>query len=271
MSITGWACPNCKQNVPLDHFDETFCGAVVHPDYARAVSGMDDAHYISGVVEVTDGWSCPRSRAIEDDAKDVYVNPLAYNSLLIGRAWDGYIERHAPEELRKIHVVGELAGIEVHGEIDRLRWVKSKDGHTYLLVEDWKHGNNFAQKYAAKEGVKPEHILQASIYAELYAQMGNERPTHGAIWNHYSGAKPDPLLPFVFLLWDPLTCLNYKPFRGNFTVAELYHQSAEHHAAKVSWSSLPLVGETMSFGDKSYCDYCQVRSTCFTEAKGAPF
>jgi hypothetical protein len=270
MGIIGWACPGCKRKMDLDHFNTTPCGAVVHPDYANAVLQMDADHYISGVVEITHGLSCPRARAIESEVS-VYVNPLDYNALLIGRAWDGYLEAHGVPELCKLQVHGQLAGVEVYGEIDRLRRIKSQDGNIYLVVEDHKHGNNFAQKYAKQEGPKPEHIIQASLYAELLAQMGQERPTHGAIWNHYSGANAEPLTPFLFLLWDTITCLNYKPFGGQYTVADLYQQTARRFSGEVHWDDLPLVGNTMSFGTKLMCDYCAVRETCFTEDTGAPF
>lgn len=272
MSITAWSCPGCKKIVPLTHFNETQCGLVVHPDYAEAVLHGNDDYYGLDKVTVTSALGCPRSRAIEEQC-DVAVNPLDYNALLIGTAWDVHLASYAPEGDRKIQVQGIINGIMVHGEIDRLRKVQG-----YLTIEDHKHGNNFQYKYAKE--AKPEHILQLSLYAELYSQVRGVRPTHGTIWNHYSGAnKKDapPLRPFTFLLWALEDCLAYKPYNGEYTVAQLFKQVALYQAGKtdqgvrLSALELPLVGETMSFGSASYCDYCQVRSVCFTAAKGAPF
>jgi hypothetical protein len=252
------------------------CGTHIHPDYAQAVLHADDDYHGVGKVSVTGGWSCPRARGIEA-AADVYVNPLDYNAMLIGSAWDAAMEKYAPPAQRKLQVAGELAGVEVVGEIDRVRYIEDESGSVYLCVEDHKHGNNFAHKHAKANGVKLEHKLQLSIYGYLLGLVEGQRtPTHGIIWNHYSGAlagkTPDSLvLPFVFLLMPILECLNAKPFGSSYTVAELYQQAARNVSGEVRWQDLPLVGETMSFGKSSYCDYCQVRDACFTQAKGAPF
>lgn len=274
MPIIGWSCPGCKKPVPLDHFDTTVCGTKVHPDYAAAVLHSNDDYYAAGQASVTSGLGCPRSRAIENAAVDVYVNPLDYNALLIGQAWDKHLERYADPMHTKVKVSGELCGVKVVGEIDRVRTVTDGE-QSYLVVEDHKHGNNFARKFVVSEGVKLEHKLQLSIYAYLYGQQFGTAPTHGLVWNHYSGAvTSDPtsvLLPFVFLIMDITECLNSKPFRGQYTVAELYRQTGQLVEGEVTWEELPLVGQTMSFGSKSYCDYCQVRATCFTQDKGAPF
>lgn len=274
MAIVGWNCPGCKRPVPLDHFEKTVCGTKVHPDYAAAALHSDDDYYAKEVVSVTGGLGCPRSRAIERADTPVYVNPLEYNALLIGQAWDKLLERYAEPGDCKIKVEGELVGVKVVGEIDRVRRVIDGD-QTYLVVEDHKHGNNFARKFVVQEGVKLEHKVQLSIYAYLYGQQFGEKPTHGLVWNHYSGAvTSDPtsvLLPFVFLVMDITECLNTKPFNGDYTVAELYRQAAEASDGEVTWQELPLVGKTMSFGSKSYCDYCQVRAVCFSEDQGAPF
>lgn len=274
--IIGWSCPNCRRKVPLDHYETSTCGLVIHPDYASAVLHSDDDYYGKELVTVTAGLGCPRSRAIEAQA-EVYVNPVDYNALIIGDAWDRQMERHAPPKSSKVRVEGVLAGVQVSGEIDRVREITDAGGNTYLALEDHKHGNNFAQRYAKKEGLKLEHKLQLSIYGHLYSKMGDGPiPTHGIIWQHYSGAPGGKatdfyILPTVFLLMDVTSCLNAKPHGGSYTVAELYRQTAKRVEGTVRWQDLPLVGESMSFGQTSYCDYCQVKDVCFTEDKGAPF
>lgn len=276
MPIIGWNCPICKRPSPLDHYATTVCGMNIHPDYAEAVLHGDDDYYgRDKEVTVTAGLGCPRSRAIEKQA-DFYANPVDYNAMVLGDAWDRQMERYAPPDRAKIQVHGQLAGIEVWGEIDRVRHCTDGGGNVFLVLEDHKHGNNFAQRFAKKEGVKLEHKLQLSIYGHLYGETFGETPTHGVIWNHYSGApagKPveNYIMPFVFLLMPIMEALNAKPFGSSYTVAELFTQTSQVVSGKVKWSDLPLVGETMSFGTVSYCDYCQVRGTCFTEAKGAPF
>lgn len=277
MPIVGWFCPVCKREVALNHFENTVCGTGVHPDYANMVLHSNDEHYTTGrnLVEVTGGIGCPRSRALERSDEPLYVNPLEYNAMMIGKAWDKQLENAAPKELCKVEVSGELVGVMVHGEIDRVRTVYDSETRSYLCVEDHKHGNNFAKKFVEKEGVKLEHKLQLSIYAYLYGKQFGETPTHGIVWNHYSGAaSSDPksvVLPFVFLIMDITECLNAKPYNGEFTVAELYRQAAQVAEGSVSWTDLPLVGKTMSFGSKSYCDYCQFRAKCFMQDTGAPF
>lgn len=274
MPIVGWNCPVCKRKVPLTHYQDTVCGMSIHPDYADAVLHGDDDYYGTDLVTVTNGLGCPRAKAIEVDA-DIHVNPVEYNAMLIGKAWDKHMEKFASPMNAKIEVRGTLAGIQVAGEIDRIR--ECTDGtNTFLVIEDHKHGNNFAQRFAKKEGVKLEHKLQLSMYGYLYSKMYKVQPTHGAIWNHYSGAPAGKaidgyIMPFVFLLMDITTCLNTKPHNGQYTVAELLQQTAQRVEGDVRWEDLPLVGQTMSFGQVSYCDYCQVRDTCFTQAKGAPF
>lgn len=271
MPIVGWDCPVCKARVPLDHYATTACGLAIHPDYAQAI--LDDRaepHHSEGIVTVTMGLTCPRSRALEnaEDAQ-LYVNPLDYNALLIGQAWDKFITGE------KLVLVGTIAGIPMAGEVDRVRRLG-----TDLLIEDWKHSNNFQQRFLKKDvdegrAIKTEYRIQTSIYAELYSQMNGERPNKGMVWNHYSGA-PGPsnrvLWPLIYDTIPLDEALAYKPYGGDYTVLELYQQAAQLYADEpVKWSDLPLVGETMSFGPKSYCDYCQVRTKCFEEAKGAPF
>lgn len=269
MPITRWICVKCRAIVPLDHFATTACGLVVHPDYAELVLRADDDYYGAGLVTATGGLGCVRSRAIEQD-EEVAVNPLDYNALVLGNAWDAALQAHAPEEHAKVRVAGTIDGIRVEGEIDRVRRVG--DG---LYIEDHKHSNNFQYKYVVEEGVRVEYAIQTSVYGELYQQTFGERPAGGIIWYHFSGGntpnKP-PLVPKVYPLMTLEACLDHRPYDGDYTVRELYHQAAEYYQTKsVAAFDLPLAGESMRFGTKSYCDYCQVRETCFTAAKGAPF
>lgn len=269
MPITRWYCVKCRARVPLDHFATTACGLVVHPDYAAAVLNSDTDYYGAGLVTATGGLGCVRARAIERD-EQVAVNPLDYNALVLGSAWDAAMQAHAPEGMAKVRVSGLIDSITVEGEIDR---VHRLDGNLY--IEDHKHSNNFRYKYIAEEDTRVEYVIQTSVYAELFYQTFGERPTHGAIWYHFSGAnapnKP-PLLPKIYPLMAIADCLNHCPYDGDYTVRELYHQAAEYYQTKaVSAFELPLAGESMRFGAKSYCDYCQVREACYTQAKGAPF
>lgn len=269
--ITGWYCVKCRANVPLDHFATTVCGLVVHPDYAAAVLHSDTDYYGAGLVTVTGGLGCVRSRAIEVD-KPVFVNPLDYNALVLGAAWDTAMQKHAPVDAAKIRVSGTIDGITIEGEIDRVRWVGGD-----LYIEDHKHSNNFRYKYVVAEDPRVEYVIQTSVYAELYDQTFHQRPTKGAIWNHFSGAGNDrnkpPLVPKVYDLMNLADCLDHCPYDGDYTVRELYRQAADYYQADVPVDAftLPLAGETMKFGSKGYCDYCEVRGVCYTAAKGAPF
>lgn len=274
MPIIGFNCPVCKRPVALDHYAVTDCGLKIPADYATAILHDQDDRYVTDEVTVTAGLGCPRSRAIERDI-EVLVDPLSYNALLIGRAWDQLMEKHAPEGTAKIELEGIIEGIHIFGEIDRVAVYGDK-----VLIIDHKHSNNFAQKFAKKEGVKLEHKVQTSLYAELYAQQfpGKPRPTHGLIFNHYSGATAEPLTPFIYDLMTVAECLAHKPYGGDFTVLELYQQAERYFAWKKGTGALrcdvfelPLAGVSMKFGAKSMCDYCAVRAPCMEAAGGAPF
>lgn len=271
--IVGWYCKACRANVPLDHFATTACGLVVHPDYAAAVLNSDAAYYGAGLVTVTGGIGCVRSRAIEAD-KPVYVNPLDYNAMILGSAWDAMMQAYAPAGSAKVRVSGLIEGVKVEGEIDRVRQV-GRD----LIIEDHKHSNNFQYKYLAEEaGPRVEYVIQTSVYAELYEQtFKSRRPNKGAVWYNFSGGNNDsrkpPLMPKVYQLMDLAACLDHRPYDGDYTVRQLYHQAAGYYQADVPVDAfdLPLAGESMKFGSKSCCDYCQVRDACLTAAHGAPF
>lgn len=270
--IVGWYCVKCRSNVPLDHFAATACGLVVHPDYAAAVLDSDTDYYGAGLVTVTGGLGCARARAIERD-KPVHVNPLDYNAMILGSAWDGLMQAHAPAGCAKVRVTGVIEGITIEGEIDRVRHVGDD-----LLIEDHKHSNNFQYKWlAGEDSPRVEYVVQTSVYAELYHQTYGQRPAKGAIWYSFSGANSrkdqPPLLPKVYKLMGLSDCLAHRPYNGQYTVGELYRHAADYYQAGITVDAfdLPLAGESMSFGPKPYCDYCQVREPCFTQAKGAPF
>jgi hypothetical protein len=261
MPIIGWKCPHCNSQVALNHYEVSECGLLIHPAYAAAILRDEETDPHGDRTTVTSGLSCPRGRAIEAAAA-VYVNPLEYNALLLGRAWDAIV---AGDE--KIQLKGEIAGITIEGELDNIRRLE-----VMLILSDWKHSNNFRAKHIKAEG-KPsaEYQIQTSMYAELYFQMHGERPTHGEVVYHFSGAGKEVLLPFQYPLWPLDDCLAYKPYSGQTTVRELLQQSERFYKGEVGWEQLPAVGMGMSFGTKSYCDYCQVKDTCMTQLRGAPF
>lgn len=274
MPIIGFDCPNCNKRVGLEHYNETVCGLAIPPDYVAAVVHSNDDYYGVGKTTVTSGLGCPRSRALEYDT-DVTVNPLDYNAVVAGKAWDVAMEKYAPGELTKVHVTGQVAGITLEGEIDRV--LRLDD---VLYICDNKNSNNNAQRFLKAEigkgiAVKPEYRIQTSIYAELYEQTYGERPAKGVIWNHYAGAQSSSNTVFIPLVYDTLPleqCLNHKPYGGEFTVLELYNQAdAYHRASGMVPVDLPLAGKSMSFGTNTLCDYCQVQKACMTLAGGAPF
>lgn len=272
--IVGFNCPICLHTVPLDHYETSNCGLAIHPDYAQAVLHSNDDYYGKNLVTVTAGLGCPRSRAIEYDT-DVFVNPLDYNALIAGKAWDAAMEKHSDPVQTKVRVEGTIADIHLSGEIDRVRRLNGM-----LIIDDHKNSNNNAQRFLKTEiekgtAVKPEYRIQTSIYAELYEQTFSERPTHGMIWNHYAGAESSYNKVFIPLLYETLPldqCLAHKPYGGEFTVLELYRQAQQYHGeGNMMPADLPLAGASMNFGKQTLCDYCQVQKACMTLAGGAPF
>src|SRR5688500_2802717 len=115
MPIIGWNCPHCHKQVPLDHYATTKCGLLIHPAYAAAILADEETDPHGDRVTVTSGLACPRGRAIEV-AAEVFVNPLDYNALLLGRAWDAIVAGN-----EKIKLKGEIAGIAIEGELDNIR------------------------------------------------------------------------------------------------------------------------------------------------------
>jgi len=274
MPIIGWLCSGCGgRQVPLDHFATTKCGeSVVHPDYAAALLADRRGHYASGVVEVSHGLGCPRRYAIEQ-SEDYWIDPLQSNSALTGTAWHKMMEANIDGGGKaEVQLSGVIAGIKVHGKTDRIRG---------CAVEDHKHISDWNLKYIRAEPVKPEHIAQESLYAELAEQSGLSRPTKGRTWYHTTRPGKDALVPVENVLMTVEEALAVKPYGGSFTVHQLLRQAdstfnstplgPDLNYGPVSWNLLPLAGSTMSFGSKSMCDYCQVRDICTQAENGAPF
>lgn len=267
MPITSWRCPACLTPQPLDHFASTACGNSVHPDFASAV--LADAAASAeraGRVGVSDGFGCPR-RKVLSETHDGPVDPVAYNSMLTGTAWHSAMEgTSASPDLCEVEVGGVIAGITLVGHIDRVRFVGPA-----VVIDDWKHTNDYSFGYLRGKGgvageTKPEHEASVSLYAELYAQTFGRRPAYGMIWYH---ATAGGFLPRRVALWTIERCLAFRPYGGDYTVGELYAQVAAGIAS--GWESLPLAGESQSFGAKDACSYCAVRETCWTQERGAPF
>lgn len=263
MPIIGWFCKHCRANVPLDHYDH--CNSV-HPDYAAAILGDSSEKHREGVY-LTSGLGCPRKGAIEKVVGS-YVDPLGYNAMLGGAAWHKLMEKYTKQpELVEVPVAGLLGGIQVVGRVDRLR--------PPVWVEDWKVGNDFAEKYV-KDGPKAEVVAQLSVYAELVEQTLGWRPTKGRIWNRFHGKG---ILPVAVELWPIDQALGFRPFGGDYSVGELLRQGdhflqwlAGTTPLRCEWQDMPLAGETQKFGgSKTMCDYCSVREVCYTQAYKAPF
>lgn len=264
MPIVGFYCNKCRARVPLDHY-ETDCTAV-HPDFAAAVYA-DSQKERSGGIHVTSVLGCPRKGAIEQ-AADVHVDPLTYNSILGGTAWHKLMEVSSNRpELCEVEVRGVVGDVELVGKVDRL--------HPPTAISDWKVTSEWAEKWLNKPagdggGMKPEHLAQMSLYSELVEQTLGWRPEYGIA--NYRTHKA--ILPFTERLWDLPTVLAFQPLSGDYTVAELIQMAAwssDRGSTTECWAELPLVGETLKYGNKTACDYCSVREVCYTQAKGAPF
>lgn len=258
--IIGWYCNKCRARVPLDHWADGACNAV-HADFAAAV--LADSRRERGTgIHVTDIIGCPRKAAMQVSA-DVAIDPLTYNSLLGGTAWHGLMAGAGPEGLCEVEVRGAVAGVQLVGRVDRL--------HPPLAISDWKVTSEWAEKWLNKPkaeggGMKPEHLAQLSLYAELVEQAFGWRPVKGTVW--YRTHKTQ--LPFTERLWGLDEVLDFHPLGGEYSVAELITQAAVGIEHK-HWQDLPLAGESMAYGQKSACDYCSMREPCWAQSKGAPF
>ena len=208
---------------------------------------------------------CPRKAAIEE-AVEFAVDPLELNAMLTGTAWHSFVEAAGPKGAVEVEVSGIINGVRLNGKMDRLR--RLTDGT--WAVEDWKHVNDFGLKYV-KEGPKKEHVVQASIYAELCEQSGHIRPSVGLIWYHSSQAGTAALTPHKFNLLPLYEALAHHPYECEFTVMDLLRQAADHYEAGLRWDELPLAGRSITFGAKNACGYCSVKSICDEADKGAPF
>lgn len=263
MSITAWDCPECHRAVPLDHYQSGgACSLAIHPDYAAAVLADSTKRADKRWPSVTMGLGCTRAAAIQQD-EDVAVNPLDVNAMLTGSAWHTLMDRGTSDN--EVEVSGQLGGITVSGTIDRVR--KLANGR--VVIEDWKHGNCFGRKYAVV--AKPEHVVQVSLYAELYAQMFGAKAAAGVIWHHY--ASSPAMVPLAVELWDVERCLAHHPYDADWTVGQLLRLADDYdnRCVPAKWEDLPLVGATIKFGNKTGCDYCAVRKACTKAALGAPF
>lgn len=266
--ITAFNCPGCKRTVPLDHFATTECGVTaVHPDYINALLADRNAQEKRSGVRVTMGLGCPRASAIMD-AENVAIDPNELNAMMTGSAWHALMESGCtdtqPAHLgAEIEVSGVIAGIPVTGKIDRAIVLPTGE----LAIQDWKHSNDFVRKYSTEP--KSEHIVQVSIYCELYVQQFGMRPTVGMIWQHYTTSPP--FIVHKFEPWDLVRCLAHHPYGSELTVQELYQLAATYYVDGNDWRGMELVGEGIKFGAKTGCDYCAVRAVCRTAANKAPF
>jgi hypothetical protein len=210
-------------------------------------------------IHVSTLLGCPRSAAIRA-TEPFTLNPLMSNAMATGTAWHAHMEKFSVDPKNtEVELSGSIAGIEVVGKADRLL-------PDELAVCDWKHGGDYSIKYA-KDGAKPDHRAQLSLYADLCEQSQGWRPTTGRIWHHFSVSGKDALIVNEFLIWPLDTVLAYHPHGGAYSVLELLNQAASHS----TWDQLPLAGESMAFGQKAFCSYCSQFSICMTQAKGAPF
>lgn len=243
--------------MPLDHFQTTDCGNHVHPDYALAVRMQEDDQKDRTGVRVTHGLGCPRRAAIQN-VENYAVDPTDCNAALTGTSWHAMMEKAGPPDKCEVVVCGELGGVQVSGKMDRIR-----DG----VIEDWKHIGDFSLKYKKEDGVSPEHVVQASIYSALMSQSGLGRAQRCRIWYHTSKNGKDALTPMEAPIMDTLDALEHRPYDGEYKVIELYRQMADIK----DWREMPLAGQTMRFGAKIMCDFCQVREICTEAETGAPF
>lgn len=268
MPITALRCPNCLLPQPFDHFEGTACGDRIHPDYIAAVLAdrVGKADRV-GRIGVSDALSCPR-RKVLSETESLVVDVLAFNAPLTGTAWHSLLQTYSAEQAQcEVKVAGMIGGIGLTGHIDRVRIVGDK-----IILDDHKHTNDYSFGYLrGKAGgppgeMKPEHECQISLYAELYRQQNDVSPAYGVIWNHATAGGFEPRR---VNFWTLIRCLDFKPFGGDYTVMDLLIQVRDGIAQ--GWKSLPLAGESMTFGTRDMCSYCAVRDVCFTEARGAPF
>lgn len=258
MPLTGWLCPQCKREVPLDHFTKGDCRFVVHPDYADAqVKDRRQHEYPDALPSVTMALGCPRSNAIMK-IEDYSVDPLSLNAPATGTAWHAWIDPHTQES--EVELQGVIDGVNLTGQTDRL-------DKALRLIEDHKHKSDFGMKHVKTKGAAIEHQAQLALYAELCEQQEGWRPTDYCLWYH-SSSNRDAFVPVRGRVMGLEDALAIKPHNGSYTVRELLHQAAKPAG---EWRDLPLSGKDMSFGDKSMCDYCAVRSICWTADSGAPF
>lgn len=263
MPIAKWKCPKCLQVVDIDHFEKTSCGLHLPSDYAKSVLDCQEDQFQDGSVRVSTAASCPRAGAIMA-TEEVAVDPLMFNAMHTGTAWHLLMagSKYVNHAVNEVEVEGVIDGIIMKGHIDR---VLRLDG--VLYIGDWKHQKDGNRKFQKEP--KPEHIVQTSLYAELYHQTFGERPERGVIWYHYTSSPG--VVAFDYDIWPVQKCLAHVPYGGQYTVSHILHQAQQFANGEAKWQDLELIGNEFDFGGKTGCDFCIVRETCLIEATGAPY
>lgn len=274
MPLTGLVCRSCGgARVPFTHFETTTCGlTTLDPRYARASVDHELGRYSYGSksVSVTQIINCPRQGAIQS-TEDWWLDPLAMNAAYTGVAWGNFLDSgKIIGDWRQVCVKGIIQDVTITGQIDL--WRPSQQ----LIVDD-KNQNDFSRADIEKNGAKPEHVAQISLYAELMRQsLGKIRddwdgfvpdvePKQGRIDYHWSTKDGMKMIPVEF--WTLERILEFKPHDGAFTVRENLVNSQK------PWREQPLTGESIIFSKsgKTLCDGCQVREICHAQAHGATF
>lgn len=241
---------------------------VCDPDYAEAILWSEQKHHRFGrrVVGLTDLIGCPRQAAMKG-SRDHALDPLTVGALMMGTAWHYLLEDATLGKDSAFHteciVMGLIDGVPVEGQIDRLY----KDRG---LISDWKTKSDFSFGKAGEEPeVRDDHLAQLVIGAELCEQTLGWKPTRGLIREQFfvKGQRSVAVDPLPSL--DSV--LNATVLSGQATLRDKLHWLDRWVKGEVKWEDMPLHGESEKFGAKTRCDYCVMRNTCWTQAKGAGF
>ena len=261
MPLVGLTCRSCGGlPVPFDHFETTECGkSTCDPRLAKAAVHHELGRYSydKPTVTVTRLLGCPRQGAIQN-AENWHLDPLALTAALTGVAWGEWLDTHGEvdSDTVKPALKGVIEGVEITGEADFLRLDEG-------LIGDDKHQNDFGRADIEKNGPKHEHMAQLSLYGELVWQQMEIRLTRGLLCYHWTAGMPKNI---YFDLWPLEKVLEFRPFNGPVTVRENLVNCTK------PWQEQPLVGEGIQWkSGKLMCDGCQVKHTCWTQAKGATF
>lgn len=267
--LVGLRCRGCGGlPVGFDHFETTPCGETTcDPRLVKAAVTHERGRYSYGkpTVTVTQVLGCPRAGAIQA-SEPWSLDVSAINAALTGVAWGEWLDTHGEldSDIIKPTLEGEIeidAGggdgcyVTVTGEPDFLRPAQ-------LLIGDDKHQNDFGRAEVEKNGPKPEHMAQVSLYGELARQQHEVTYSYGLLCYHWTlGTKN-----IKFDLWPLAQILEFRPHGGPTTVRENLLNSQK------PWREQPLVGEQIQWkSGKLMCDGCQVKDICWTAAKGATF